>query len=103
MPLSLGQMLAFFSFSPGQIGVFIPIVLAMIPIVAILTSHQQKMAQIVHGSKAGQLNDAQAAEIERLRHELQDLKALVHQQTIAIDNLSSLPRSQSQIEHRLGV
>lgn len=73
----------------------IPIIIFMIPIVAILTHHQRKMAELIHGSK-GQGHSGQ--EIEALRREVQELKQIVHQQTLAIDNISryQLPSSTSQ-------
>jgi hypothetical protein len=66
----------------------IPIVLFMIPIVWILTYHQRKMAELMHGSGSNALPNP---EINELRREVQELKQVVHQQTIAIDNLKALP------------
>ncbi len=83
-----------------NIAIMIPIIALMIPIVAILSAHQQKMARIIHENK----NSGNDLEVQRLRSEVEQLKQLVHQQTIAIDNLSSLPRqasSQSELQSRL--
>jgi hypothetical protein len=66
----------------------IPIAALMIPIVAILTYHQRKMAEIIHGSQAQSLPNP---EVEYLRREVLELKQIVHQQTIAIDNFKQLP------------
>ena len=66
----------------------IPIVLFMIPIVWILTSHQRKMAELLHGTRQNNLPNP---EVDMLRREVQELKQIVHQQTIAIDNLKQLP------------
>ena len=74
----------------------IPIVLFMIPIVAILTHHQRKMAELLHGSRQNTLPNA---EIEALRREVQEVKQIVHQQTIAIDSLRQLP--QGGVQDRL--
>lgn len=73
----------------------IPIILFMIPIIAILTSHQRKMAELIHGNRA---NGNTNGEIEALRREVQELKQIVHQQTLAIDNISryQLPSNTSQ-------
>ena len=62
----------------------------MIPIVALLTSHQQKMAQIIHGNK-------QVADDE-VRREIQELRQMVQQQAIALDNLAN---TQSRILQRM--
>lgn len=67
----------------GVIALFIPILALLIPIVAILVAHQQRMAQIIHqghGAKG-------ATEIDALRSEVRELKELLHQQSIAMDNL----------------
>ena len=58
-------------------------VIFLIPIIAILTSHQQKMARIFRENQpAGETNDAAA-----LRAEIARLTQAVHQNTIAIDAL----------------
>jgi HAMP domain-containing protein len=57
-----------------------------LPIVAVLTSHQQKMAAIIHGRNQGQ----NSGEMEAMRHEINELKQLIHQQTIVTDNLTQL-------------
>ena len=63
----------------------------MTPIVWILTKHQQKMATIMRQDQ-GQGN---SADVQR---ELAALREIVHQQTIAIDNISrrELPSAGSQ-------
>lgn len=77
------------------IGAMIPIVIFAIPIVAILTSHQQKMAKLLHG---GQQNDS----VEALRREVAELKSLVYQQSIAIDNLVAVQtRPVSDVRERI--
>lgn len=72
----------------------IPIIIFMIPIVAILTTHQRKMAELVHRNPAPNSN----GEIDALRREVQELKEIVHQQTLAIDNISryQLPANTSK-------
>lgn len=55
-----------------------------IPIVAILTAHQRKMAELFHSRNAQpQYNP----EIAALREEVRELKQLIHQQAITMDNL----------------
>jgi len=55
----------------------------MIPIVAILTSHQRKMAQIIHG------NQQKAEQNSAVSAEVNELKQIVYQQSIAIDQIST--------------
>ena len=54
-----------------------------VPIVWILTVHQRRMAEIIHRGR-GQANDSEA-----LANELRELRQAVHQQTIAMDSLST--------------
>ena len=59
-------------------------VVFLIPIIAILTSHQQKMARIFRENQsAGETN-----EVAALRAEVARLTQAVHQNTIAIDSLA---------------
>ena len=71
-----------------------------IPIVAILTSHQRKMAQLFQENhRAAQTI---SPETHALREELRELKSLVHQQSIAIDNLSRPLPKHDEIQQRVG-
>lgn len=69
-----------------------------IPIISMLLKHQQKMAELMH-SRA-----ALDPRIDALAADLAALKDLVHQQTIVLDRLSSLPprvERPESIEQRL--
>ncbi len=79
---------------PGVIAVFIPIIALLIPIVAILISHQQKMAQIIHGGGGPEARQ----EIEALRREVAELRQAVQNQTIAVDNLLSVRKTLTHAE-----
>lgn len=88
---------------------FIPVVAIVatfsIPVVAILTYHQRKMTELIHG-KANQQHTVQA-ETQRIEHEMRELRQLVHQQTIAIDDvrkkLDALgTRNSDEMTQRLG-
>ncbi len=78
----------------------IPIVMFMIPIVAILTHHQRKMAELLHGNR--QSANLSNAEVEGLRREVQEIKQILHEQTIAIDSLkqSALTQGSEQLHVR---
>jgi hypothetical protein len=88
-------------FHPATLAIFIPITALMIPIIALLISHQQKMAQIIHGHAAG----ASAEQIEAMRRELQELRNVVGQQAIALDQLRTLSVGKGEhveVRERLG-
>lgn len=69
-------------FRPDVLALLIPIgLMVVLPIVAILTHHQRKMAEIVAQRAAAQSNP----EIAALRHEVRELKELIHQQAIMLD------------------
>jgi hypothetical protein len=73
---------------PAEIlAIFIPITALMIPIVAILTTHQRRMAELYH-SRNPQMDQHAAMQMEAMRREMAELKTLIHQQAIAIDNLA---------------
>lgn len=69
---------------PFVMGMFV----FLIPIVAILTAHQRKMAEILHRNRE---SSAANPEIAALRAEVARLASAVHQQTIMLDNLSRHP------------
>ena len=66
------------------------LLLCSVPIIAILVKHQQKMALILR-QPAQQSFDNQ--EVEQLRQEVRELRALMNQQLIATDRLESVVRS----------
>ncbi len=69
-------------FDAGVIALLIPFGLVVVlPIVAILTHHQRKMAETYARNAQAQSNP----EIAMLRHEIRELKEIVHQQAIAMD------------------
>jgi hypothetical protein len=85
---------------PAVVAVMLPVFALMIPIVAILTKHQQKMAAIIHQNQAQVPN----ADIAALRQEIQALKEIVHQQAIALDGpvlRQSVPPPAPDVARRL--
>mgnify|MGYP007132113178 FL=1 len=66
----------------------IPILIFMIPIIAILTNHQRKMAELMQ--QRGAFQQQPNPEIAALRQEVTELKYLVQQQIIASDHLSRM-------------
>ena len=82
-----------------HLALMIPIIIFMIPIIAILTHHQRQMAEIVHR------RGPQPADLELLRREVQELKQLVHQQAIAMDTFMENQRKLNQpteLQGRIG-
>lgn len=86
------------------IWILIPLTALMIPIVAILIAHQQKMAAIIHG-KGVVPNEALLEEIRALRHEVGQLHATVaHQnagQALAVAPPMQTPPISPPISERL--
>lgn len=76
----------------GLFPMLIPVVFLMIPIIAILTRHQQNMARIIHERRGSADQDG------RVLAELQALRQLVAEQTLTIDDLS---RRQSELSRRI--
>jgi len=71
------------------------VLIFMIPIVAILTSHQRKMAQLIHGQgeRRADLTPIVADRVAGLEREVAELRDLVRRQTIALDDLRAAPPS----------
>jgi hypothetical protein len=63
----------------------------MIPIIAILTAHQRKMAELMHQRKP----EANPHELLELRRDVQQLKEIVSQQAIQMDDFLSNQRKLS--------
>lgn len=85
---------------PGIIAVFIPIVFAFIPIIAILTKHQRSMAEIIHKSQTNNSHDL-VRELSSLRYEVAQLRERVNEQTIALDAMNSRTANVPEIAARL--
>ena len=69
-----------------------------IPIIAILTAHQRKMTELIHGSQKQQADMAPLMhEIQSLRQEVSDLRQKQNEQLIALDDL----RSGGSVQERL--
>lgn len=84
---------------------FIPILAILmvfgIPIIAILTSHQQKMARLF--AENHQNANLSNPETQALRAEVRELKELVLQQSIALDNLHRPLPADADVQRRVGV
>ena len=73
--------------------------LVVIPVVAILAEHRQKMAQIMRGDASRQATD------ERILRELTELRQMVVEQALALDDLrrDHGRRAESEaVKNRLG-
>lgn len=75
-----------------------------IPIAAILTHHQRKMAELIHGKQAEamQVNPAIMHEVQSLRAEVARLRDQVNSQTLAIEDLRTPHTTGQQMTQRLG-
>lgn len=69
------------------------------PIIAILTGHQRKMAELM---RQQQPQVTYNPETQALREEIRELKQLVYQQSIAIDNLARPLPKDAEIQSRIG-
>lgn len=98
MPIPLADL-------PGSIAVMIPIVALLIPIVVILTKHQIKMTALIHG-RTIDANDNIVATTStngqsQLTEEVRQLRELMHQQAIALDNLRDEVRGSNSVQDRI--
>jgi uncharacterized membrane protein (DUF106 family) len=72
-------------------GEFIPIIAIVmtfsVPIIAILVHHQRKMAELIHSQHVQAMQPS--AETAALRREIAELRHLMHEQAIAMDDLKN--------------
>ncbi|MBS1725921.1 MAG: hypothetical protein JST51_04315 [Armatimonadetes bacterium] len=94
------QLIPIAGIEPWQMALMVPIIIFMIPIVAILTSHQRKMAELMHGSRESSLP---SAEIDELRRQIANLQSTVSALTISVDNLKDEVRSGQNVQDRIRV
>jgi hypothetical protein len=81
----------------------------MIPIIGILTNHQRKMALIMRGQDE-EGRKLQTPGVDQLRHEVAELRQMLAQQAIAIDNiagtqqkiLESMASQSAELRNRIG-
>lgn len=80
----------------------------MIPIIAILTQHQRKMALIMRG-RDEQGRAVKTPDVDQVREEMNELRQLIHQQSIALDNMASQQaeilaslKGQGELQQRVG-
>lgn len=95
---------------PATVGVFIPVVALMIPIVAIWTKHRQTIERMRLDAETRRR--AEMDEVEKLRSEVKELKEIVYQQTLAIDSFLTEQRSlaggasggmETEVQQRLSI
>ncbi|MBS1725922.1 MAG: hypothetical protein JST51_04320 [Armatimonadetes bacterium] len=79
-------------------GILVPIAALSIPVIKILTRHQAQMTQLIHSQ--GNLPQVQS-DTSELREEVRQLRELMHQQAIAIDNLRDDIRSSNNVQARI--
>ena len=85
---------------PWMIGIFVPLGIIAIPIVAMFNAHQRKMAEIIHRGQS-----VPSGELEAIRQELRELRGLINQQTIALDDMRAKQTGapQTDVQSRLGI
>lgn len=86
--------------APGVIALMIPILAILmifgIPLMGILTKHQQRMAELLSANG----NTALDGRIDAIQRDVAELRDLVHQQTIALDRLTG-PLPSAEIRERI--
>ena len=70
-----------------------------IPIVAILTHHQRKRAELIHRNHA-EVNPIVVEEVNRLREEVSQLRSQLNETTIALDEARRL--RPVEVQERIG-
>ena len=74
-----------------------------IPIIAILTTHQRKMAELIHGKQGQVPGQLPGQDLSPIYHELKNLRDSVNSLSHNVDSLRHEVRAQSEIQGRIGV
>lgn len=79
------------------IWVLVPVTALLIPIVAIFSHHQQKMAQIIHGRQDPE-------EVAALRAQVEEMRRQLASQSVVLDDIRSQVKGlpSATIQDRLG-
>jgi hypothetical protein len=85
--------------APAILSLMIPIVALCIPIVRIMTKHQQSMTEMFRSSN--NTNGQQGQEISMLREDMRQIRELVTSQSILIDDLRSEVRGAKSLQDQL--
>ena len=95
--------IALLGFGPETLVFLIPICALLIPIIAILTKHQIKMAAIIHGRTVDEHDNIISTpnNNSQLSEDVRQLRELMHQQAIALDNLREEVRASHSIQDRV--
>ena len=75
-------------------GIVACIAVMAVPITAILTAHQRKMAMIIHNTQ--QRFAQEDGQQQQLASEIRELKQMVYQQAIALDSLTNEVKKSNQ-------
>jgi soluble cytochrome b562 len=82
-----------------NLEVLIPVMFLMIPVVAILTTHQQKMAKIV--SERQPQTNSQDNDIAAMRQEMRELRHLVNGLALAVDDMKQTKVQDGTLQDRI--
>jgi len=89
---------------PDDIAPMMAMVLVFgIPIIAILTSHQRKMAEMFHGRRDQNLDAQILMELQNMRSELTMLKQRVNDVTLAVDDQKRLTQRLNSSEQDIQI
>ena len=83
---------------------FAVVAFCMTPVIAVLTAHQRKMAELLQGNRegnSGQLLTQVLAENQQMRAELEGLRDKVNRQAIAQDESLASRITQADLQQRL--
>lgn len=81
-------------------AIVVPIAVFSIPVISILTRHQRKMAELIHGSPQ---NSSRDQELANLSQEVAKLSSVVSTLAINMDNMNDKLNRQSEVQDRLKV
>jgi uncharacterized protein YlxW (UPF0749 family) len=82
--------------------IFVPMFLFLIPIVVILTRHQQKMTELMHRGSLPQPHQTNG-DLQSIQYDVQQLKSMVSTLAMSVDSLKDEVRSSNSIQDRVKI
>jgi effector-binding domain-containing protein len=97
--LRLGMPLA--SFGEDMIPIFAILVVFGIPIIAILTTHQRKMTELIHRNNPQTVDPMVQQQLANMEHQISDLRSMMQEHIINNDRSTLSPPPTPTVEQRL--
>ena len=89
------------SFADDMIPIIAILVVFGIPIIAILTTHQRKMTELIHRNNPQTVDPLVQQQLANMQAQIADMRSMLQEHIINNDRSVNAPPPRDSIEHRL--